>query len=128
MPRTAVAVGVQGLAPYWFEVEASACVELSGRTHVRVEAEHDVLLTNRLMLQPLVEFEVYGRADPERRIGTGLSNGDLGLRLRYEFRRELAPYVGVVWTRRFFGTADRAEAAGDRTSGARLAVGLRSWM
>ena len=115
-----MAVGVQGLAPYWFEVEASAYVETSGRTHVRVETEYDLLLTNRLVLQPLVEFEIYGRADPERRIDAGLSTGELGLRLRYEFRREFAPYVGVVWNRKFFGTADYAEAAGERTSGARL--------
>ena len=127
-PRTAVAFGVQGLAPYWFEVEASAYVETSGRTHVRVETEYDLLLTNRLVLQPLVEFEVYGRPDPARRIGAGLSTGELGLRLRYEFRREFAPYIGVVWNRRFFGTADLAEAAGDRTSGARVAVGDRFWM
>jgi copper resistance protein B len=127
-PRTAVAIGVQGLAPYWFDVEASAYVELSGRTHVRVETAYDLLLTNRLVLQPLVEFEIYGRADPERRIDAGLATGEVGLRLRYEVRREFAPYVGVVWNRKFFGTADYAEAAGDRTSGARLAVGLRFWM
>lgn len=127
-PRTAVAFGVQGLAPYWFEVEASAYVETSGRTHVRIETEYDLLLTNRLVLQPLVEFEIYGRADLERRIDAGLSTGELGLRLRYELRREFAPYVGMVWNRKFFGTADLAEAAGDRTSGARLAVGVRFWM
>lgn len=127
-PRTALAVGVQGLAPYWFEVEASAYVETSGRTHVRVETVYDLLLTNRLVLQPLIEFEIYGRGDPERRIGTGLSTGELGLRLRYQFRREFAPYVGVVWSRRFFGTGDLAETAGERTSSARLAVGVRLWM
>lgn len=126
-PRAALAVGVQGLAPYWFAVEVSAYVEPSGRTHVRVETEYDLLITNRLVLKPLVEFEVYGRPDPERYIGTGLSTGELGLRLRYEFRRELAPYVGVVWTRRFFGTADRARDAGLDVAGARLAVGLRTW-
>ncbi|NOT44375.1 MAG: copper resistance protein B, partial [Acidobacteria bacterium] len=126
-PRTALAVGVQGLAPYWFEVEASAFVEPSGRTHVRVETEYDLLITNRLVFQPLLEFEVYGRADPERRIGTGLSTGELGLRLRYEFRREFAPYVGVVWSRRFFGTADQARAAGEDVARARWAVGLRTW-
>ncbi len=76
-----------------------------GAHALRVETEYDLLITNRLVLQPLVEVEVYGRADRERLIGTGLSTGELGLRLRYEFRRELAPYVGVVWTRRFFGTA-----------------------
>jgi copper resistance protein B len=126
-PRTALALGVQGLAPYWFEVEASAYVEPSGRTHVRVETEYDLLITNRLVLQPLVEFEVYGRADRERLIGTGLSTGELGVRLRYEFRREFAPYLGVVWSRRFFGTADLARAAGEEVAGTRLAVGLRTW-
>ena len=126
-PRSALALGVQGLAPYWFEVEASAYIEPSGRTHVRFETEYDLLITNRLVLQPLVEFEVYGRADRERLIGTGLSTGELGLRLRYEFRREIAPYVGVVWTRRFFGTADQARAAGQDVAGTRLAVGLRTW-
>lgn len=126
-PRSALAFGVQGLAPYWFEVEASAYVEPSGRTHLRVETEYEQLITNRLVLQPLVEFEIYGRADRERRIDTGLSTGELGLRLRYEFRREFAPYVGVVWTRKFFGTADLARAAGEDVVGARLAVGLRTW-
>ena len=126
-PRTALALGVQGLAPYWFEVEASAYIEPSGRAHVRVETEYDLLITNRLVLQPLVEFEVYGRADRERLIGTGLSTGELGFRLRYEFRREFAPYVGVVWARRFFGTADLARAAGEGVAGTRLAVGLRTW-
>ena len=125
--RTDLVLGVQGLAPYWFEVEASAYIEPSGRTHVRFETEYDLLITNRLVLQPLVEFEVYGRADRERLIGTGLSTGELGLRLRYEFRREFAPYVGVVWTRRFFGTADQARAAGQDVAGTRLAVGLRTW-
>lgn len=126
-PRTALAVGIQGLAPYWFDVQASAYLEPSGRTHMRVETEYDLLITNRLVLQPLVEFEVYGRDDRERGIGTGLSTGELGLRLRYEFRRELAPYVGLVWTRKFFGTADLARAAGEGVAGTRLAVGLRTW-
>jgi len=127
-PRAAVAFGIQGLAPYWFDVEASTYVEFSGRTHVRIETEYDLLITNRLVLQPLVEFEVYSRDDQERQIGAGLSTGELGLRLRYEFRREFAPYVGVVWNRRFFGTADYARAAGDPTAGTRVAVGVRLWM
>lgn len=127
-PRSALAVGVQGLAPYWFEVEASAYVETSGRTHVRVETAYDLLLTNRLVLQPLLEFEVYGRGDPERRIGTGLSTGELGLRLRYLVRREFAPYVGVVWSRKFFGTGDLARDSDERTRTAKFAMGLRFWL
>jgi len=126
-PRSALAFGIQGLAPYWFEVEASAYVEPSGRTHIRVETAYEQLIINRLVLQPLVEFEVYGRADRERHIGTGLSTGEIGLRLRYEFRREFAPYIGVVWTRKFFGTAVLARSAGEAVAGTRLAVGLRTW-
>jgi copper resistance protein B len=125
--RTWAAVGIQGLAPYWFEVEATAYVGESGRTHFRFETEYELLLTNRLILQPQVEIEIYGKSDPERRIGAGLSSLDTGLRLRYEFRREFAPYVGVTWNRKFFGTGDLAEAAGEETSAARLALGVRVW-
>ena len=122
------AVGIQGLAPCWFEVEATAYVGASGRTQVRFETDYEVLLTNRLILQPLVEVDLHGKSDPGRGIGAGLSSAEAGLRLRYEVRREFAPYVGVVWSSRFFGTADQARAAGERTSGARLAIGLRFWM
>jgi copper resistance protein B len=125
--QTWAAIGLQGLAPYWFEVEATAYLSASGRTHLRVETEYELLLTNRLILQPLVEFDIYGKADPERGIGAGLSSAEAGLRLRYEVRREFAPYIGVVWNRRFFGTADFAEAGGHPTSGAGLVLGVRLW-
>ena len=97
--RTWAAIGIQGLAPYWFEVEATAYIGESGRTHFRIETEYELLLTNRLVLQPLVELEIYGKSDPERRIGAGLSSLETGLRLRYEIRREFAPYFGVTWNR-----------------------------
>jgi copper resistance protein B len=80
------------LAPYWFEVEATAYVGASGRTAVRFETQYELLLTNRLILQPLVDLEIYGKSDPEHGIGAGLSTADAGLRLRYEFRREFAPW------------------------------------
>jgi copper resistance protein B len=125
--QTWAAVGVRGLAPYWFDVEATAYVGASGRTHVRFETEYELLLTNRLILQPLLEVEIYGKADPEHRMGAGLSTADAGLRLRYEFRREIAPYIGMTWSRKFFGTADLAEAAGIRSRQARLVLGVRWW-
>ena len=125
--RTWAAVGIQGLAPYWFELEATAYIGESGRTHFRFETEYELLLTNRLILQPQVELEIYGKSDPERHIGAGISSLDTGLRLRYEFRREFAPYVGVTWNLKFFGTADLAEAAGEDTSAARFALGVRVW-
>jgi copper resistance protein B len=127
-PQTWAAVGLQGLAPYRVEVEATAYIGASGRTHVRLETEYELLLTNRLILQPLVEVEIFGKSDPERRIGAGLSSADLGFRLRYEIRREIAPYVGVVWNRKFFGTADYARQAGEAVGGARLVLGARLWL
>jgi copper resistance protein B len=125
--QTWAAIGVQGLAPYWFEIEATAHVGESGRTLFRLEAEYELLLTNRFILQPLVELDVYGKADPERGIGAGPSTAGAGLRLRYEIRRELAPYVGLIWTRKLLGTADAAEAAGEETRTAHLAAGFRVW-
>jgi copper resistance protein B len=125
--RTWAAVGVQGLSPYWFEVEATAYIGDAGRAHFRVETEYELLLTNRSVLQPLVELEIFGKSDPERRVGAGISSGEIGLRVRYEIRRELAPYVGLAWNRKFFGTADFARAAGEDTSGLRFALGLRAW-
>ena len=126
-PQTWAAVGIQGLAPYWFEVEATAYIGAEARTRLSLEAEYDLLLTNRLVLQPVVETEIYGKNDPERGIGAGLSSIEAGLRLRYEVRRELAPYVGFTWHRSFFGTADRLRADGQDVGGARLAIGFRTW-
>jgi copper resistance protein B len=125
--QTWAAFGIQGIAPYWFDVQATGYVGGSGRTHVRVETEYDLLLTNRLVLQPMLETEIYGKSDPEHHFGAGLATLDVGLRLRYEIRREFAPYAGLVWSRKFFGTADLAEAAGETPAGWRLAMGVRTW-
>jgi len=125
--RTWAAIGIQGLAPYWFEVEATAYVGAAGRTHARLEVEYELLMTNRLVLQPLVEAEIFGKSDPERGIGAGLSTTDAGFRLRYEVRRELAPYVGVVWRNRWGKTADSVRAAGEDPGGARFVTGVRLW-
>jgi len=125
--RTWAAFGIQGLAPYWFEVQATGYVGAEGRTHARIEVEYEFLLTNRLVLQPLVELEMYGKADPERRIGAGISSLETGLRLRYEIRREVAPYVGVTWERAFGGTADFATQDGESVSHLRPVIGLRVW-
>lgn len=125
--QTWAAIGLQGLAPYFFEVEATAYVGAGGRTHVRLETEYDLLFTNRLILQPSLELEIVGRRDLERLVAPGLSTGEAGLRLRYEYRREFAPYVGVVWSRSFFGTAELAAAHGRGTSSTALTIGGRVW-
>jgi len=125
--RDWVAVGVQGLAPYFFDIEATAYLGDSGRTAARFSAEYDLLFTQRLVLQPQFEMNLYGKDDPANRIGSGLSNVELALRLRYEVRREFAPYVGLVWTHRFGNTADFAQAAGEDTSDVQFLAGLRVW-
>ncbi len=125
--RDWMAVGVQGLAPYMLDVEATAYMGGAGRTALRLEAVHELRLTSRLVLQPQLELDLYGKDDPETRVGSGLSQAEAGLRLRYELRRELAPYLGVVWQRRFGDTADFARAAGDGDRDTRLVAGIRVW-
>ena len=122
-----LAVGIQGLAPYWFDVEATAYLGAGGQTAARVEAEYELLFTNRLALQPLVEVNLYGKTNAERGIGAGVSSFDAGVRIRYELRREFAPYLGLTWHRSFGETAGLAEAAGETTDGRRFVAGLRLW-
>jgi copper resistance protein B len=125
--RDWLAIGVQGLAPYKFELEATGYLGASGRVAARVEAEYEALLTNRLVLQPRLEANLYGRDDEENRISKGLANASLGLRLRYEFSPRFAPYLGYAWTRRFGDTADRYRAAGDPASEHGWVAGVRFW-
>ncbi|GAA0715105.1 copper resistance protein B [Dokdonella soli] len=122
-----VAFGVQGLAPYWFEIAATAYVGEQDRTALRAEVDYELLLTQRLVLQPRVELNAYGRADPALRIGSGLSDTSFGLRLRYEIRREFAPYVGVEWTKSFGATADFAREDGHDVTDLRWVAGVRVW-
>jgi copper resistance protein B len=125
--RTWAAFGVQGLAPYFFDVEATFYVGQAGRTAFRFESEYELLLTQRLILQPRFEMNLYGRDDPQRGIGSGLSDAELGLRLRYEFSRKFAPYVGVEFERKFGKTADFARNAGEPAFDPRLVAGIRFW-
>jgi copper resistance protein B len=124
--RTWAAIGVQGLAPYWFDTEATFYVGEQGRTAVRLKTEYELLFTQRLILQPEGEANLYGKADPARQLGSGLSDLEIGLRLRYEVRREFAPYVGVVWSRSFGGTADRVRESGGDASDVQFVAGLRA--
>jgi copper resistance protein B len=126
-PRSWLAVGVQGLAPYWIEMELAAYVGDAGRTALRFTAEYDWLLTQRLVLQPEIDVDLYGKDDVENRIGAGLTETELALRLRYEVRREFAPYLGVVWSRRHGDTAALARAEGDAADDLYFTLGLHAW-
>ena len=125
--QTMAAFGVQGLAPYKYEFSATAYVGSSGQTALDLEAEYDTLLTNRLILQWTAEAEFWGRDDERRGIGSGLNSVEAGMRLRYEIRRQLAPYIGVVWERRFGDAADAVRADGHDVSETRVVAGLRFW-
>ncbi|MBS0431123.1 MAG: copper resistance protein B [Proteobacteria bacterium] len=125
--RTWAAFGVQGLAPYGIETEATVYVGQDGRSAARVQLEYEARLTQRWILQPKFEANAYGRDDPQRGIGSGLSDVQLGLRLRYEVTRQFAPYLGVEETRRFGGTARYARAAGGDATEVRWVAGLRLW-
>jgi len=122
-----LAFGVQGLAPYWFELEAGGYVSDAGHTALRLSAEYPLLLTQRLILQPRFEANAYGKRDGKRGLGGGLSDLAVGIRLRYEVRRELAPYIGIEWAGKYGGTANYARAAGDVTEETRLVAGARFW-
>ena len=125
--RDWLAFGVAGLAPGFFELEAMAFVGESGRTALRLSADYDLLITQRLVLQPEAEMNIYGSDDRERLIGSGVSNLEIGLRLRYEFRREFAPYLGISWSKRFGESADLAEAAGEDSDELAFVAGIRAW-
>lgn len=124
--RTTGVLAVQGLAPYWFSVEAMAFFR-AGEVSGRVEAEQDILLSQRLVLQPRIETVFASSADPERGVGRGLNHVELGLRLRYEIRREFAPYIGINWTRRLGDTADLARHAGENVGELAIVTGFRLW-
>lgn len=125
--RTWAAFGVQGLAPYWFELEATGYVGASGRMAARLRAEYELLLTQRLILQPEAEINFFGRNDPQRRIGRGFSDVQFGLRLRYEVRRQFAPYIGVNWVRRLGTSADYARQDQQPVLDRQIVAGVRIW-
>lgn len=125
--RQWLALGVQGLASYWFEVDITAYLGESGRTALAAEAEYDLLLTQRWVLQPRAEVTVYGKDDADNGIGSGLSSASLGLRLRYEFTRQFAPYVGVEWASTYGDTADYARASEQGRADTQVLAGITFW-
>ncbi|WP_225769639.1 copper resistance protein B [Inquilinus sp. Marseille-Q2685] len=120
-------LGIQGLAPYFFEVGAAAFVSNEGEVSARFEAEYDLLVTQRLILQPAAEINVAIQEVEERGVGSGINDIELGLRLRYEFAREFAPYIGVNWERKLGRTADLARDEGEDVSDVSFVGGIRFW-
>lgn len=125
--RAHLVLGIQGLAPYWFEIDAAAFLSEKGDVTARAEVEYDQRITQRLILQPRAEVDFSLQDVPELDIGAGLSTTELGLRLRYEIVPEFAPYVGVQYERAFGDTADFRRASGDDVGGWSFVLGVRAW-
>ena len=125
--RGLLAVGLEGLAPYWLQMEPTLYVSQHGDVSARFETSFDLLFTQRLILQPRVELDGAVQQVPEFGVGAGLNDVELGARMRYEIRRKFAPYVGVSWRRRTGGTAAMARANGEPVRGGGIVVGLRLW-
>jgi copper resistance protein B len=125
--RTWAALGIEGTAPYGIATQATVYIGEEGRTSARLKLEYDLYLTQRWILQPKVELNVYSSADPERRLGAGLSDAEIGIRMRYEFRREFAPYVGLDWLRLAGSTSELRRAVGSSASDLQFVAGLKFW-
>jgi copper resistance protein B len=122
------AFGIEGLAPQFFEVSATLYASDAGHFAAKLLGAYDELLTQRLILQPLVELNLYTRADPARDVSAGLSDLDMGLRLRYEITRKFAPYVGAVYQRSYNSASANGAYDAGHTGAWRLAAGVRAWL
>lgn len=125
--RSYAVIGIEGLAPYWFELEGQFFLSDKGDAHVRAEASYDQRITQSLIVQPRIEIDAAFQDVPELGIGSGVDKIELGARVRYEFAQEFAPYVGVNWERRLGQSASFARAAGEDVSGLNLVLGIRAW-
>lgn len=125
--RQWLAAGIQGLAPYWFELDTTAYVGTGGQTELVFDSEYELLLTQRLVLQPRFEFMLRGKDDSVNYLGSGLSEASASLRLRYEFSRQFAPFIGVESERLFGNTAKFKELVGEQRSETHYFAGVRFW-
>jgi len=115
-------VAIAGLAPYYFETRAALLVNGDGNVGLRLDAEYETLFTQKLILSTSVETDFYTKDDPTMQLGSGLSSMEAGLRLRYEFVREFAPYIGVTWEKTFGNTSDY-----NPVNESNFLVGVRFW-
>ncbi len=125
--RNWLTLGAKGLAPYFFDIDAAVFIGESGRTAARLKADYEFMFTQKLILVPEFEINLYGKDDQAVGIGSGLADTEIGLRLRYEIRREFAPYIGVNWVHLYGDTADYAEEEGGDTDTVQFVIGIRAW-
>lgn len=125
--RGLAAIGLEGIAPYWFEMEPTLYVSQKGDVSARFETATDFLISQRLIVQPRVEINAAAQRVPAFGVGSGINDVNVGVRARYEFTRKFAPYVGVSWLRRTGETAALARRAGEIDGYRTIVFGLRAW-
>lgn len=125
--RTYATVGIQTIVPYWFGFEGALFLSNKGELLGRLGGTYDLMLTQRLVLQPRVELNFAAQDSPDINLGSGLSNAELGLRLRYEIRREFAPYIGVSYDQKVGRTAGFARSRGEDVGAVKFVTGIRAW-
>ncbi len=119
-------IGLQGLAPYYFETDANISFGKNSQIKLNLAFEYEMMLTQKLVLSPEIGLNLYSKDDMAMGIGSGLSDMEAGLRLRYEIKREFAPYIGVNWAKKFGNTADLL-GAGEDSSETMFVAGVRLW-
>ena len=119
--------GFQGLAPYWFEVDTALFIGESSQVGLRLTAEYEWMFTQRWVLSPDFEINIHAKDDIATGTGSGISDTQLGLRLRYEIKREFAPYIGVNWYKKYGNTATYAKNSGEKDKGTQIVIGVRAW-
>ncbi len=125
--RNWLALGVQGITPYEFEFKATVYATPSGRGAFRLKTSQDWLFTQKLILTPELDLNAYGQSDPQQELGAGVSDASLSFRLRYEFSRKFAPYIGYSFGRKFGTTANMARTAGKPVTDRQILLGVRVW-
>ncbi|HTF68556.1 MAG TPA: copper resistance protein B [Edaphobacter sp.] len=125
--RTWGAVGIQGLAPNFFEFSPTFYFSDGGNVGGRLEGSYDLRVTQRLVVQPQAELNFYNKSDPERGTGSGLSDLDAGVRLRYAISRKFAPYLGFAYTGKYGDAASFARQAEDAVDSPTFVFGIRIW-
>ena len=125
--RTYAVLGVEGMAPYWFKINAATFLSNQGEVRARLEGSYDLRVTQELILQPRIETNLSFQDIPAIGIGSGITDFEAGLRLRYEIEQEIAPYIGVEWRKQFGDTARFTQAAGEDPSSVSFVAGIRIW-
>lgn len=125
--RTYAVLGVEGMAPYWFKINAATFLSNKGEVRARLEGSYDLRITQSLILQPRIETNLSFQDIPEIGVGSGLSDIETGIRLRYEIKQEVAPYLGIEWRKQVGDTARFARLAGDDPDSLNFVAGIRVW-